>query len=239
MRSTCSVRTSRTFQAPSVRALVPAWLLVLPGCTAFTAVRSAEVVPGRSLDVGMTVATPPGDDAAWFWAFDCASECDHTIPAVDVGFTSGHVPEGSGRPFELGVGLSGFYPYAHAYVQLREGRRPFGVGGRVGVLPLGSWFEGSLFGRQDVPLGRRTRLLLSPGVFWHGGSSPNRANPGRFIAATAGIGLEHATGDVSIAPTVLLVAGRVDRSSYGRPVESSTAFLVVGLTARFGRSPRR
>lgn len=84
--------------------------LALPGCSAFTAVRSAEVVPGRSIDVAMTLATPPGDDAAWFWAYDCASARDRTIPAVDVGFTSGHVPEGAGRPFELGVGLSGFYP---------------------------------------------------------------------------------------------------------------------------------
>lgn len=41
--------------------------------------------------------------------------------------------------------------------------------------------------------------------------------------------------DVSIAPTALLIAGRVDRSSYGRSIESSAAFAVVGLTARFGR----
>ena len=231
MESTCCERRSTAFRA--LLLVGPAAVLV--GCSGFTSVRSAEVVPGRSIDVGMTMATPPGEDAAWFWTYDCASSCDRSIPAVDVAFTLGKAPA-AGRPYEVGLGLSGFFPYAHGYVQLREGRYPFGVGGRAGV-SLAGWLEAALFMRQDVPLGSNTRLLLSPGLFWHGGNSPNGANPGSFTAAAAGVGLEHSFGSVSIAPTALLVAGRVDRTSYPTSIDGPAAFAVLGLTARFGRSP--
>lgn len=216
------------------RLLLPLLIVGPIGCTAFTAVRSAQVEPGRSLDVAVTVATPPGDAAAWFWTFDCAVGCDRTIPAVDVGFTHGHAPEGPGRPFEVGAGLSGFYPYAHGYVQLAEGPRPWGVGGRIG-LSFSGWTEASLHLRRDVVLGGATRLLLTPTLFWHGGNSPNGMNPGTFVAIAQGVGLEHRLDGVSVAPSVLLVVGRVDRSSYGRATTENTAFAVLGLTARLGR----
>lgn len=216
------------------RSMLLPFIVTLPGCTAFSAVRSAEVVPGRTLDVAMTVATPPGDAAAWFWTYDCATECDRAIPSVDVAFTHGVVPEGSGRPYEVGAGLSGFYPYVQGYVQLRRGRRPFGVGGRA-ALALSGWGEAALFLRHDVPLGPRTRLLWVPTLFWHGGNSPNGMNPGLFAAVAQGVGLEHWMGSVSIAPSALLVAGRVQRSSYGRDITDHTIFAVLGVSMRLDR----
>jgi hypothetical protein len=213
---------------------LPLCTLALPACTAFSSVRSAEVVPGTTFDVGITATTPPGDAAAWFWSYDCASACDGAFAAVDVAFTRGHVPEGSGRPFEIGAGLSGFYPYAHGYVQLRRGPRPLGIGGRVALSPIG-WHEAALLFRHDVPLGSRARLLVVPTLFSHWGNSPNGANPGRLVAFAQGLGVAYRSGGVSLTPSALLVVGRVHRRSYGAKITAHTLFGVFGFTARFGR----
>jgi hypothetical protein len=137
----------------------------LTGCTAFATVRSAEVRPGPGATVQGSFASPPGDDAAWFWSFDCAQQCDHAIPAVDVVFEYGWRPP-SGLAYTLGFGVSGVHPYIETYVQLPASRRrPLGVGGRLG-LPINSWNEHQIYGRLDVPLTPRQRLLLNPGVFY-------------------------------------------------------------------------
>lgn len=217
--------------AAVLAAVLGALLATLEGCTSFVPVRSAEVVPGRRLDVGATLATPPGDAAAWFWAYDCDYRCDRWVPSVDVGFTKGVVPDAGGRPYEWGAGLAGFYPYAHGYVQLRPGPRPFGIGTRAAISFAG-WYELSLHARQDVPLGRRTRLLLVPAGFLHGGNSPNGRNPGTFAAVAQGIGLERDAGRSSVTPSVLFVLGRVDRSSYGQRTTDVTGFLVMSLSVR-------
>ena len=213
--------------------LLLAVALTLPSCTAFSAVRSAEVAPGYTIDAGMTWATPAGDAAAWFWAFDCPSQCDRPVPAIDVSFTRGVVPEGSARPFEIGGGLSGFYPYAQAYVQLRRGSRPFGLGGRLAAGPE-SWFESSLFLRHDVPFGPRIRLLVVPTLFAHWGNSPNGANPGHLLAVAQGLGLETRMPGISVTPSALLVAGRVERRSYRERIRADALFAVFGLNLRFG-----
>ena len=140
--------------------------LAAAGCTTFSTPRSARVVAGPSLGVHASVSTRPGDDAAWFWAFDCADACDHNVVGADVGLTYGWARGALGRPVAVGVGTSGTHPYAEGYVQLHEGRRPLGVGGRVG-LPLDRWLEHQLYARYDVPLTERARVLLNPALFVH------------------------------------------------------------------------
>jgi hypothetical protein len=186
----------------------------LTGCTAFATVRSAEVRPGPAVTVQASYASPPGDDAAWFWAFDCAQQCDHAIPAVDVVVEYGRRRPGS-VAYTLGFGVSGVHPYAEGYVQLGSSRRrPFGVGGRVG-LPIQSWTEHQVYGRLDVPLTPGQRLLLNPGVFYHSGHSPNGANPGSFLGFVQGVGIELDMGTASIRPAAAVVWGRAERRSDG------------------------
>ncbi len=72
-------------------------------------------------------------------------------------------------------------------------------------------------------------------TLWHGGNSPNGMNPGMFAAVAQGVGLEHSIGSVSIAPSALLVAGRVQRSSYSRDITDHTTFAVLGVSMRLDR----
>lgn len=209
------------------------WVLVLPGCTAFSAVRSAEVVPGRRADLGLTLSSPPGDAAAWFWAYDCADYCDRSVRALDLSFTTGVVPEGADHAYEFGVGLSGFYPYAHGYVQLRrDPHRPLGVGARVAVGPVG-WHEYALFLRRDVEL-QGARVLLSPTLFRHAGNSPSGMDPGSFTALAQGVGVELGSGRTKITPSLLLVHGWVDRRSLRERIRASASFVVLGVSVGIG-----
>src|SRR5215213_8192329 len=130
-------------------------------CTSFATVRSAEVHPGPSVTLQASISTPPGDGPAWFWSFDCASECDHAIGGFDASLAFGQ----TGRtPFAWGAGVSGVHPYVEGYVQIGRGERPYGVGARLGV-PVTSWNEHQLYGRYDVRLANGQRLLLNPGLF--------------------------------------------------------------------------
>lgn len=215
-------------------------LLTISACTTFATVRSAEVTPGPSLGVQASYAGRPGPEAGWFWAFDCAQECDHPVWGVDLGLSYGWVGADTTRrpPVAVGVGVSGFSPYADGYVQLRRGRRPLGVGARVG-LPIGSWMEHQLYARYDVPLGTSARVLLNPALFVHHGNSPNGQNPGTFVAFVQGVGVEVEGPYVSLMPSVALVAGHTRRSSYGRRVASGgTAFGTASLRVTFHRRRR-
>lgn len=185
-------------------------------CTSFATVRSAEVPAGPSLTVQASVASPPGDEAAWFWGLDCARDCDRSIPGGDVVLAYGRTPR-AGRAFTLGVGISGWlYPYAEGYLQLGgSARLPVGVGARLG-LPAQSWTEHQVYGRVDVPLGDRMRLLWNPSAFYHVGKSPNGQNPGRFTGHVQGLGLQLGTGTAVVTPSVAVVSGRAERESYGQ-----------------------
>jgi hypothetical protein len=212
--------------------------LATAGCTTFSTPRSARVIAGPSLGVHASVSQRPGDDAAWFWAFDCADACDHHVVGADVGLTYGWERGPLGRPVAVAVGTSGVHPYAEGYVQLHEGRRPFGVGGRVG-LPLSSWFEHQLYARYDVPLGQKARLLLNPALFVHRGRSPNGENPGSFVAFVQGVGVQLQGERVSLVPAVSLVAGRAERTNYGRRFgPTRSVFGTASLGVVLHRRPR-
>jgi len=203
-------------------------------CTTFGSVRSAEVTPGVTVDVSAAASMPPGDEAAWFWSFDCAVRCDDPIVATDVTVTWGSGASDGPARYELGGGLSGTYPYLHGYAQLGRGRHPWGLGAQVGVpLGPGTWREDLVFGRFDLVLDDDRRLLFSPSLFRHGGNSPNGQNPGSFFAFAQGVGYEFRSGSAWVTPYVTGVVGRVDRESYGRVTEGSTVFAVVGLSYAF------
>lgn len=220
-------------RTPIVRlAVLLSFVASASACTTFGAVNSAEVKPGASLEARFSVSSPPGDGAAWFWSYDCASDCDRVILSPEVSATWGFAIEGDEERAEVGVGASGLvYPYLHGYLQLRDGDRPYGVGAQIG-LPVTSWHEHSVFARYDVPLSENTRLLLNPRIFVHTGNSPNERNPGTFAAFVQGVGLEKRSGRVSVIPAISAVVGHTSRTSYGRRTSASTVFLVGSVGVR-------
>lgn len=193
------------------RTLVLALVASASACTSFSTVRSAVVPPGPNLLVQASVASPPGDAAAWFWNYDCAQNCDRIIPSADILLSYGNV-DSSKSNYALGVGVNGLFPYIDGYLQLRSGRSPLGIGGRLG-LPATSWTEHQLYMRVDRQLSEHTTLLWNPGIMYHTGNSPNGENPGRFLGFVQGVGLTF--GDADITPSVALVLGRTERSNYG------------------------
>ena len=213
-------------------ALASALTVAAAGCTSFSTLRSAEVYSGPSMTLQASVSTPPGPETGWFWSFDCPEACDHPVVGADLGFTYGSTAGFAGRPVALGLGVNGTHPYVDGYVQINKGTRPFGVGARVG-LPITGWLEHQLYGRYDVRVGQSTRLLLNPALFVHHGRSPNGENPGSFVAFVQGVGLLLERESVSFTPGVALVAGRAERTSYGRqfgPVTSVFGTASLGLT---------
>lgn len=202
----------------------------LVGCTSFGTVRSAEVVPGPSIMLQASASAPPGDEAAWFWSGDCASECNHSIVSADLGITFGHRPE-TGKAFSLGAGVSGIlYPYVDGYVELGNRDHPYGLGARVGI-PVTGWSEHQLYGRYDIKLDRGGRILVNPALFLHTGNSPNGENPGYFLGWVQGVGYLIQGEGVSLIPAVSLVVGGGRRQSYSEPSESFRAvFGTVSLS---------
>jgi len=188
-----------------------------------------------------SVSMPPGPETGWFWSFDCAEACDHPIAGADLGFTYGVAAGLAGRPVALGLGVNGTHPYVDGYVQLGNGARPYGLGARVG-LPITGWLEHQLYGRYDVRVGETTRLLLNPALFVHHGRAPNGESPGSFVAFVQGAGLLFEGDGVSFTPGVAVVAGRAERTSYGRrvgPVPSVFGTASLGVTLHRRRSVGR
>ena len=201
---------------PSIALLYAGLAAASVGCTSFSTVRSAEVREGLSLTLQASTTTPPGDEVAWFWAFDCAERCDHMISSFDVAATIGS----SGAPaFSFGAGLNGLLnPYLEGYLQLRQSpSTPFGIGGRLG-LPVTGWASHQLYARYDVPVWSGRTLLLNPGIFYHTGNSPNGELPGHFIALVQGIGLQFGSETASIVPAMSVGVGRGERESYGNAI---------------------
>jgi len=171
----------------------------------------------------MTTMVP--DEAAWFWSFDCATDCGRAVPAIGIDYTHGLV--GTGLPVELGAGFAGVFPYARVYAQLGQGERPWGAGIELGIPFDYSWHEHRLFGRMDIPLRDNQRLLLNSSLFLHAGNSPNGQNPGSFIAfvPAAGLLLHRRTSEV--IPSLALVVGRGTRESYGAQLEPFHAVFAI------------
>jgi hypothetical protein len=172
------------------------------------------VAPGPAALVQASVASPPGDEAAWFWSYDCTEKCDRVLPSTDILITYGKV-DSSRSNYALGVGLNGIYPYVDGYLQLKSGALPLGIGGRLGI-PLMSWTEHQVYARVDLRLPGRTTLLWNPGVLYHTGNSPDGSDPGRFIGLVQGVGLNFS--GAAITPSAALVLGRAERSSNGVPI---------------------
>jgi hypothetical protein len=205
------------------------------GCASFSTVRSAEVHRGASVTAQASLSTPPGDDAAWFWAFDCTSACDSRFLGGDVGVTYGL----RRVPVAVGVGLDPGGPYGDAYVQLGRGTNPFGVGGRATLLPLtGRWRQDQLYGRYDVRLGATTRLLLNPALFVHHGRTASElpGSRGSFVAFVQGVGLLFEGERASLVPAVTLVAGRTRRTQLFTEIgPTRTVFATGSLGVTFHR----
>lgn len=217
--------------------LAPLAILLLgatmAGCTSFATVRSAQVQPGSSLTLQGSVSSPPGDEAAWFWTLDCASDCDHSVASVEAGYAYGWTGE---NPYTLGVGVNGLlFPYVEGYAQLNgDSARAWGVGARLGI-PAAGWSNHQVYGRYDLVLANGTRVLVNPGVFLHVGNSPNGENPGHFLALAQGVGLEHRGERTTLVPAITLVAGRGRRSRDGDPVDFTTVFAAASLGITFHR----
>mgnify|MGYP006969358455 CR=1 FL=1 len=178
----------------------------LAGCSTFVPVRSAQVETGGRVAVVATVATPPGEDAGWFFSLDCGATCD------------------AGWAYEVGGGLAGLFPYAEGFLQLRGGARPIGVGGRFG-LSRGSWFEDVVYLAYDLAEVDGSRVYGTTSLFRHAGRSPNGQVGGSLTALGQGFGIELGP----LAPSAALVVARVGRDDYGRFRSSRTAFLVLGV----------
>lgn len=207
------------------RSLLPLVVAVLSGCASFAQVRSADVQPGTTIDLGMSVATPPGEAAAWFWNLDCGAVCDGMLFFPNFGVRLGLQPEGGTRPYELGFGVSGIMPYVDAYVQLADGPRPFGLGARVAT--MGAVSDLTLTGRYDLALRTGTRVLFNSSAYVLHGDSPNGQTPGNFYAFIQGVGLQPIP-DVFLS--LSLVAGHTDRRSYQTRTTGNTAFVVAGVS---------
>lgn len=206
--------------------------VALAACASFATVRSADVYTGPSLTVQASATTRPGDVAGWFWAFDCEEACNYPTIGGDLGATYGWQLARGPRAVALGAGISGESPYVDGYAQLTDGRRPFGVGARVG-LPVTSWRDHQAYARYDIPLGQSTRLLLNPELFLHQGRAPNGASPGRFVGFVQGVGVQFEGEHVSWTPAVALVAGSAQYNSYGTqygPARSLFATASLGMT---------
>jgi hypothetical protein len=213
----------------ALRLLLAAGALVPPaGCTSFGAVRSARVVPGTTVNAQLSVATPPGEDAYWFWSLDC-HECNRPMPAVDLTVSHGWTGGPRSARFSLGAGVSGVHPFVEGYVQA-PGSEALALGAGVRLGGLGGWGEQLLFTRVDARLGSGAWLLLNPALFHYGGNSPNGENPGSFTALVQGIGLLLEGRRVDLAPYLSAVVGRGERESYGERMPSfSSTFLIGGV----------
>jgi len=200
------------------------------GCTSFATVRSAEVSPGAAFTVQASVASPPGDEAAWFWAYDCADNCNHLIVGGDLVYAYGLATK-SRLPFAVGLGVNGLLPYVEGYAQLNASRtRPFGVGVRAGI-PVWSWSEHQIYGRLDVPLGAESRFLWNPAVLYHGGKAPNGNSPGSFVGIVQGFGIQFGTGSRVVTPSVALVWGRAQhRTGFFQSGPASRVFATAGIS---------
>jgi hypothetical protein len=216
------------------RLLLLAAAATATGCTTFGAPRSARVTPGFSTSFQATVTTPVGDEAGWFWSFDCVSRCDHSIVAPEIAFSWGVLESGT-IPADLTVGLSGTYPFFDGYFQIGQGSRPWGAGARVGS--TGNWHEIQLYSRHDFPAGDNETVLWNPALFIITGNSPNGANPGSFFAFVQSVGIQARSDHFTAVPGLALVLGRGSRSSYGRDIGPfNAAFVTVSIRLTWHRT---
>lgn len=209
-------------------------------CATFSTVRSARVPVGPSLQVQASATTPPGEDASWLRSIDCERTCNRPLVGLDISGSAGFRPGAGPKAIGVSAGIEGLGPYVDAFLQLHEGPRAWGVGGRAG-LRVGGWSVHQAYGRSDVPLGAGATLLLNPAFLVASGTSPNGAVSGSLRAFVLGIGVALASGGTTLTPAIAVVSGDVRRSpGYGAPdIRSRTTFLSASLgLSRHRQGPR-
>jgi hypothetical protein len=211
---------------------------VASACTTFSTVRSAEVNRGSSVTLQASGSTRTGDEAGWFWSYDCADACATHVPGTEVAWAYGSRDSVRGKGTAIGFGITGFYPYFEAYAQLAGGRTPFGIGGRIGIPAIG-WSEHRLYARVDrVSADGMSRLLWNPGLILTTGNSPNGENPGNFIGLVNGFGVQKDGENVLWVPSVNVIAGRAIRRSYSRVNGPEySVFATAAMNVTFRRRP--
>jgi hypothetical protein len=227
-------------RTPAIMATLMVTTGLTTGCATFTAVRSAEVSRGPAVTIQGSASTTVGDEAGWFYGYDCASSCDRPVAGVDLGFAQGI--GGDVARTAIGFGVSGVFPYVEVYRQLGfSGRAPFGIGGRLGI-PFTSWAEHRLYGRVDlVTSGAGSRFMWNPGLVVTAGQSPNGENTGTLLGVANGFGLEVGQGRVVFAPSLSVVTARASHRSYGQqhgPGYSTFATAAMSVTFRREREAR-
>lgn len=216
------------------RWILPFLVVVAQGCTTFSTVRSAEVQAGSGSHQQFSASSDVGDEAGWFYSFDCSSQCNRSVAGAEFSWDFGAVT-GTNRGRTLGIGVNSiFQPFVEGYWQLgKSGNAPYGVGARVGI-PLGGFSEHRLFGRVDVPFANGERLLWNPGLFYMRGSSPNGQNSGSILAMTNGLGIQVREGDWAFIPSVSLINARAGHTSYAERFGPSwSTFITAGVGVTF------
>jgi|GEM_PF-2870148 hypothetical protein len=105
---------------------------------------------------------------------DCPLCYSKSIPITEIGFRYGF------KPFSIGLILSGSVPQVDLYWQLHEGEKAdFGIGCSLG-LPKG-WSSHQIYLLFDRRITGHLKLLVNPGLFYHTGQSPNKANKGSLL----------------------------------------------------------
>ncbi len=217
--------------------------LALIGCFSVPTVRSAEVMLGPSLHQQLSFGTPPGRTASALWGDDYFG-FSSLVPGIEGGLAYGWRPEQGPAGVAVTVGASGLLPYVDGYLQLREGRRPFGVGARVGI-PVDDGSEHQLYGRYDVPLSASTRLLLNPGIVIRDAGSVSgesgRVDRGSFVGFMQGVGVMFEGTNVTWTPSLGLVAGRAEYRAFSFPPDRQAAVYAtfsLGVTYHRRRPAR-
>ena len=122
------------------------------------------MTPGRAVNAQLSIATPTGEDAYWFWSLDCY-RCNEPMAAMDVTVSHGWVGLGpdASTAFSLGVGFSGIHPFIEGYVQA-PGAETFALGAGVRLGGIGGWYEQSFYLRTDIALGTDVAASESNGL---------------------------------------------------------------------------
>jgi hypothetical protein len=218
---------------PAYRTVGALFASMLASCASFSTVRSAVVSPGPALHAQASVSTPPGDEAAWFFTYECPSSCNRALPGVDAGLTFGRVPD-RGTPFALTIGSSGFFPYVEGYWQtVRAPRRAAGFGARIGI-PASGWSSHQVFMRFNGPVTDGGTFLWNPSVLYHTGASPNGEQTGSFLGIVNGIGWEMGGPGGALTPSFSVVVGRAEHGdSFRRHGPTMRVFATGGLGIAF------
>ncbi|RMG36811.1 MAG: hypothetical protein D6732_07685 [Methanobacteriota archaeon] len=187
---------------------------LLTGCAPFSAIGTAEVDKGFSLQIQSGVTVPPSQETYWFYDYlsDCPL-CDaNSIFLAQIGSRYGF------KPLSLGLFVSGDGIQAEIYRQLHDGGKvDYGIGGRIGLPLLIEWYSHQIFFRYDLRLKKKLKLLLNPTLYYHTGESPNGANQGSLLFLTPSIGLALESKHVTLFPNVSLIMGKGNLNRRSEP----------------------